>query len=156
MPNDLIQGSERAIIKPIQTVDTGGKSVLETYKNIDMENMLRVMEPYLDTATGKFGYAIARNIRKIKDSCAEYLQTRQSLIEQLGEEEKDEHGNPTGIIGVKYGTDSFREFQEKLGQISNIEHSVELYKVSYDVLPDTFTAKEMLNLEWMLFDKNEK
>ena len=155
MPNDLIQESERAIIKPIQTEDTGGKSVLETHKNIDMENMLRVMEPYLDTATGKFGYAIARNIRKLKDSCAEYLQTRQNLIEQLGEEEKDEHGNPTGIIGVKYGTESFKEFQENLGQISNIEHSVELYKVSYDVLPDTFTAKEMLNLEWMLFDKNE-
>lgn len=156
MPNDLIQESERAVIKPTQSVDVDGKTVSETHKNIDMENMLRVMEPYLDTATGKFGYAIARNIRKIKDACAEYLQTRQSLIEQLGEEEKDEHGNPTGIIGVKYGTDSFEKFQEKLGQISNIEHSVELYKVSYDVLPDTFTAKEMLNLEWMLFDKNEK
>lgn len=130
-----------------------GKSVQETYKNSDMSNMLNSMEPYIETAKGKFGYAIARNIRKLKEACLEFLQIRETLIPQLGEADKDENGNPTGNYSIKIGTPACEEYLRQIEEYANIEHSVEIYKIPYNILPDDFTAKDLLTLEWMLYDE---
>lgn len=132
---------------------------IETYTNDDMVQMLTVLDALLTTAKGKFGYAVARNVRKIREACTEYLQIRQNLFEELGEEEKDEDGNPTGNIQIKIGSPEHNELKKRLGEFSNIEHAVEICKVSYSVLPDDITAGDMLNLEWMLtgdMDEEEK
>lgn len=144
---------EKTFKMPEPTIkDVEGLTFTENHTNMDMAQMLVCMEPYLEKATGKFGYAIARNVRKVKEACAEYLQTRQNLFEELGEEEKDEDGNPTGRIQIKIGTDAFKEFNRRLAEFGGIKHSVEIYKVSYNVLPKEMTAGDMLNLEWMLLD----
>ena len=132
---------------------TTGKSVQEVYTNCDMSNMLTSMEPYIENAKGKFGYAIARNIRKLREACMEFLQARQDLITQLGEREKDENGNMTENFSIKIGTPACDEFFNQLSEYSEIEHSVEIYKIPYDILPDSLTAKDLLELEWMLYDE---
>lgn len=129
-----------------------GIAMTESHKNEDMAAMLLNMEPYLEKATGRFGYAIARNVRKLRDACTEYLQTRQNLIAELGEKVKDDAGEPTGQIGIKVGTKAYEEFQQRLAEFGGIKHSVEIYKVPYNVLPKDMTAGDMLNLEWMLLD----
>ena len=132
-----------------------GKSTQEIYKNCDMANMLNSVEPYLETAKGKFGYALARNVRKLRDACLEFLQLQQNLIAQLGEEEKDEAGNSTGNFSIKIGTPACEEYLKQIGEYVDIEHSVEIYKVPYDLLPDSLTAKDLLALDWMLYDADE-
>lgn len=149
---NISENAEVTYKVPAPVADIEGRAFMERHKNTDMAKMLMCMEPYLESATGKFGYAIARNVRKIKDACAEYLQTRQNLIEELGEELRDENGEPTGQIGIKTGTEKHEEFLRRLDEYSGIKHSVEIYKVAYSVLPEEMTAGGMLNLEWMLLD----
>lgn len=132
--------------------DFTGMTVVEKYTNLTMVNMLQTMNVHLQTAKGKFGYAIARNVRKIQDACTEYLQAQQELMAELGEEEKDENGNSTGNFSIKINTPACEEFVKRLEEYAYIEHTVEIYKIPYDILPDELTAKEMLDLEWMLYD----
>lgn len=133
-----------------------GKSVIETHKNYEMANMLTAAESKVETARGKFGYAIARNIRKLNDACLEFLQARQDLMSQYGSEVVDESGKPTGELSLKIGTDACAEFLNRLNEYAEIEHDVEIYKVPYDILPDDLTAKDLLDLEWMLYDSDEQ
>ena len=77
-------------------MDLTGKTIIKEYSNQTMEQLLGSMEKYLQTAKGQFGYAIARNTRKIGEACEEYLKIQQDLINELGQKEKDENGNFTG------------------------------------------------------------
>lgn len=144
---------EMTLQKPEVVKDISGKSFVENHRNDEMEIMLITMEPYLENATGKFGYAIARNIRKIRESCTEYLQARQDLITELGEEEEDESGNKTGVIRLRIGTEAYDEYLRRIGEYSGIQHDVEIYKIHYSALPEGMTAGDMLRLEWMLIDE---
>lgn len=128
------------------------RTFVESHANEDMMYMLMSMEPHLENATGKFGYAIARNVRKIKDACTEYLQIRQDLITQFGTEQVDENGNKTGAIELKIGSDAYNEFKKQLDEYSEMKYDVEILKIPYETLPKDITAKDMLNLEWMLID----
>lgn len=123
--------------------------------NMDMVAKLSILNPFLETATGRFGYAVARNFRKIRESCTEFLQIRSQLIKDLGEKQLDKDGNPTGNIVIKIGTEKYNEYEEKIGDIAEIKHSVEIFTIPYDDLPDTVTAQDMINLEWMLIDSEE-
>lgn len=147
---------EMALPRPEPVNDNIGKSFVETHRNDDMQNMIISVEPYLESATGRFGYAIARNVRKIREACAEYLQARQDLITELGEEELDESGNKTGVIRLRIGTDAYKEYLRRIAEYSGIRHNVEIYKIHYCVLPDSMTAGDMLRLEWMLLDENNQ
>lgn len=130
-----------------------GKSEQRTYKNYEMSNMLSILEGHIESATGKFGYAIARNVRKLKDACLEFLQVRQELFTKYGTEEFDSNGNPTGNISIKIGTPECDEYLKQLGEYADIEHSVEIYKIPYSILPEELTAKDLLELDWMLYDE---
>lgn len=123
--------------------------------NMDMVAKLSVLNPFLETATGRFGYAVARNFRKIKEACTEFLQIRSQLIKDLGEKQLDKDGNPTGNIVIKIGSEKYNEYEEKIGDIAEIKHSVEIFTIPYDDLPDTVTAQDMIDLEWMLIDSEE-
>lgn len=130
-------------------------SKLMEITNIDMSTKLLCLEPILKTATGKFGYAVARNFRKITEACTEFLQMRRRLIEDLGEKQVDKDGNLTGNVVIKVGTEKYNEYEKKIGEIAKIKHSVEIFMVSYDDLPNTVTAQDMIDLEWMLIDSEE-
>lgn len=130
-------------------------TILSDMTNMDMAIKLSILESFLNTATGKFGYAVARNVRKIKEACAEFLQIRSRLIEELGEKQLDKDGNPTGNVIIKIGTEKYNEYNKKIGEIADIIHSVEIFRIPYDSLPDTVTAQNMIDLEWMLIDDEE-
>lgn len=131
-----------------------GKTELLTLQNMDMASMLFCLEPFLESATGKFGYAVARNVRKLREACTEFLQIRQNLIQELGEKRFDEEGRFTGTIAIDTESDKFLEYGKRLGDVSDISHTVEIYKIPYELLPDSITAKDMLTLEWMLIEDN--
>lgn len=131
-----------------------GKTELTELQNMDMASMLFSLEPFLESATGKFGYAVARNVRKLREACTEFLQIRQNLIQELGEKKLDEEGRFTGIIAIDTESDKFLEYGKRLGEVSDISHTVEIYKIPYELLPDRITAKDMLTLEWMLIEDN--
>lgn len=135
---------------------TVGKSVTETHKNYEMSSMLESAESRVEVARGKFGYAVARNIRKLNDACLEFLQARRDLISKYGVAEVGENGKPTGEYSIKIGTDECNAFLEQLSEYGDIEHPVEICKVPYDILPDDLAAKDLLDLEWMLYDIDEQ
>ena len=131
-----------------------GITVSIELQNMDMASMLFSLEPFLESATGKFGYAVARNVRKLREACTEFLQIRQNLIQELGEKKLDEEGRFTGTIAIDTESDKFLEYGKRLGEVSDISHTVEIYKIPYELLPDSITAKDMLTLEWMLIEDN--
>lgn len=132
--------------------DLIGVSTVQKHTNLAMAKMLASMEPFMQTATGLFGYAIARNTRKIRDACTEYLNARESLICELGEADLDDNGQPTGCFTIKTDTDAFVEFSRRIGSYANIEHDVDLFMVPYNALPKQMTAREMFALDWMIYD----
>lgn len=132
--------------------DLTGKTITNTYTNEEMLAMLNSIEQYLEIAKGKFGYAIARNTRKIKQACNEFLQIQNDLIVQFGEPDVDEEGNQTGYVKIEMNTPAYDKYMNKIKDYLYIKHNVEIYQISYDVLPDDITAGEMLKIEWMLYD----
>jgi len=127
-------------------------TAIENISNFEMANRLTSLEPYLNRAKGRFGYGVARNVRKLKEACSEYLQTRVNLFQEYGEPMKDENGEPTGQLGIKTDSEGFQKFKAQMEDIGAIKHAVEIFKVPYELLPDDMTANDMLALEWMLLD----
>lgn len=92
---------------------------------------------------GKLGYACARNLRKLMDAAKEYMQTRDRLLKEFG----DDQGN--GKYG--FAPDQAKAFSEALKEYSEIEHDVDVMTVSEQVFTSgNLTTKEMFRLSWMV------
>lgn len=123
----------------------------KTYKNAVLKQMLDNLQPVL-SQKGKVGYAAARNTRKIKEALTEYVEKESELFEKYGTPEKNENGEETGRIIINANDPKCREFVEEITPLANIEHEVEIMKLSYEEVMDVLTGDEMLAIEWMLED----
>lgn len=99
--------------------------------------------------SGKLGYAIARNRRKIEHEVVEYAKVKQSAIEKYGD--FNEESGTYNIVG-----DNYRKYMAELSQYDNIETEVDVMKVSLDeFLAGNLDSNQMYALDWMV-DYNEK
>lgn len=118
------------------------------YSNAHMSHLIDTLAPFLER-TDLIGYAAARNTRKLSDSCAEYLATRDRLIAELGEQELDNNGNPTGRASISVNSPAFEEFVKRIESIANIEHDVELMTIPYDEAIGKISGADLLKIDWM-------
>lgn len=119
-----------------------------TKTNDQLAQMLTVLERFLDK-DGMLGYAIARNIRRIREVTTEYFQIRDELVIKHGKPDVDDDGRNLGTTSLSPLSPEFAEFVEELSPYAQIEEEVELFTVPYKEVIG-LTASEILELEFML------
>ncbi|MCD7722684.1 MAG: hypothetical protein LUH82_01855 [Clostridiales bacterium] len=89
---------------------------------------------------GKLGYAIARNLRRLRDAATEFIDARAKVFDEYGKDAGD--GKKTLSINL---------YNEKLGDIKDIEHEVDVYQVDEKTFfSGNLTSAQMEALLWMV------
>lgn len=114
--------------------------------NSEANSYLSALRTISNKATGKFGYAVARNMRTLSQSLKEYLDVRNDLITKYGEKDGDS-------IVLNSNSDNFKLYQAEISEIAAIEHDVDIMQVEAEaVFNSTLTADEMSNIMFMIKD----
>lgn len=118
------------------------------YTNYQMEAMAESLQPILprrDIA----GYAAARNMRALLVELADYLDYKEGLINEYGEDELED-GKPTGRKYVSEQSPLFEEFKSRLDEVGRIEAEPTLLHLKYPEIVEKLSGEEILALDWML------
>ena len=92
--------------------------------------------------TGKLGYAIAKNRRKIQGEIKEYLEVREELLKK--------HGTDTGGGQYSFTAESAEKFNRDLEEYAGLTTELELMTVGTEVFcGGNLTSKQMYALDWM-------
>ena len=110
--------------------------------NKQMAESLEVLSSVKES--GKLGYAIARNRRKIEHEVVEYAKVKQSAIEKYGD--FNDASGTYNIVG-----DNYKKYMAELAQYDNIETEVDVMKVSLEeFLAGNLDSNQMYALDWMV------
>jgi hypothetical protein len=94
-------------------------------------------------ATGKLGYAAARNRRKLMEEAQEYVDTRDKLLQQYGEIA------PNGTVTLT--VEAHQRIQKELEPLAGLESDVALVLVTPEELyASDLTSEQMEALLWMV------
>ena len=115
--------------------------------NKKMDEYFTALSNMSEKATGRLGYAIARNLRKLSEELVEYQALKDKAINKYGEVGDD------GVARIRIDPDSeaFKSFTEDMKEYMDIEHDVQVFTVSEDeVINSPLNAKEMLSIDFMI------
>lgn len=94
--------------------------------------------------SGKFGYAVARNIRELSNSLKEYIQIKNELIAKYGE------ANGNEII-LNSNSQNFALFQNELREYAEIEHDINIMPIEVEyIYQSTLTADLIDKIMFMI------
>ena len=114
-------------------------------KNYEMFNHLLNLQKVSSKVTGKLGYAVSRNIRKIQQEVIEFEKIRNELVVKFGEKQEN------GDFVISKDSDGYTEFVNTIQEYGTISHNVEIFTVLPDeVCESNLTAEEMLLLDFMI------
>lgn len=119
--------------------------------NYAIESKLTLLKPFLNRAD-IIGYAAARNARIFQNAIAPYETTRNALMLKYGTLERDDNDKPTGRYILPYDDPNFSTFKNEIDRVGNIEHDLDIFKISYSDVVDKLTGNEILDIDWMLED----
>lgn len=106
-------------------------------------SVLKIISPKV---SGKFGYAVARNIRELSTSLKEYTQIKNSLITKYGEQTNKE-------IVLSADSENFQKYQTEIKEYAEIEHDVNIMFVGpEEIYKSTLTADIISNIMFMVKD----
>ena len=92
---------------------------------------------------GKLGYACSRNLRKLMDACREYMEIRDRLLMENGEDQ--------GGGKFRLSPEAAQKMSQELSQYEDIEHDVSIMTVTEEVFcGGSLTSKQMYALSWMV------
>lgn len=99
--------------------------------------------------TGKLGYAIARNLRKLRDEAKEYLDVYEKLLE--------EYGKPTNVAGrFTISPEARKKMDAELDEYKDIECDVDVFTVDEDTfIGGGLKSNQMTVLLWMIAPKKD-
>ena len=119
--------------------------------NIQMDNYLQALRNISEKVTGKFAYAVARNIRKIADELVEYQNLKDKTIIKYGEE------NDNGTSSIEVGSEAFKKYLEEMSEYTNITHDVPIQKIDQDtLLSSKLNANEILTIDFMIQEETDE
>lgn len=101
--------------------------------NKAMLDIIDVLNHFGD-ATGKIGYAVMKNRKRIAKELEDYEAQRVALVKKYGETVKDDKGNET--IKVPESGDSYKKFVSELVEILNLDVDVDIYTLPKEDLED--------------------
>ena len=94
--------------------------------------------------SGKFGYAVARNIRELSNSLKEYIQIKNELIAKYGETNGNE-------IILNSNSQNFTLFQNELREYAEIEHDINIMPIEVEyIYQSTLTADLITSIMFMI------
>lgn len=120
--------------------------------NVQMDNYLQALKEISEKVTGKFAYAVARNMRKISEELVEYQSLKNNAIFKYGEVGED------GRAAIKVGTEPFNKFMEEMKEYAEITHDVTIQTITKEeLLTSPLNANEILTIDFMVEEggKNE-
>ena len=116
------------------------------FKNNEADYYLSVLRIISKDVNGKFGYAVARNIRELSNSLKEYTQIKNELIVKYGEQKGNE-------FSLSQNSEKYKDFQNELRPLAEIEHDVPIMLVdAEDVYKSSLTADKIGELFFMIKD----
>lgn len=125
------------------------QSNIDSFNFFQMDNMAQSLVEILDR-TDIVGYVAARNMRSLNDELEDFRTVKNKLIVELGSEELDEDGNPTGNVTINVGTEEFDKFIEKINPIGTIKSNPTIFKLDADECIDKLSGSQMLKFDWMI------
>lgn len=114
-----------------------------TMTNAEMASNIEILSQLKEK--GKLGYAIARNIRKLRDAAKEYMDLRDKLFQEFGH----------SVGGSRFVVDKEKlpDFLEALNTdgIPDIEHDFEAFQVDEETFcGGGLNSQQMSALMWMV------
>lgn len=114
--------------------------------NEQMFNSIVVLQNLRET--GRLGYAIARNRRKLIDESKEYMDIREEILKK--------YGNENGEGQYYIPKEKTADFSNEISEYSGIEHDVDVFQVSEDeFMSGDLDSNQMFTLDWMIAPKKE-
>lgn len=120
--------------------------------NVEAETMTLALQPYLER-TDMIGYAAARAVKRLRDSCEEYLKKKTDLIQEFGQAVLDEEGNETGDWMISEDSESFTEIVKTLDEYGSITHEVELPTIPISEAANKLSGREILAIGFLFNDE---
>lgn len=116
-----------------------------TMTNIEMLNRLTYLQSISSKVTGKLGFAVAKNMRRLSDECQDFIKIKDDLICKYGTVNED------GNITVQQNSESYGKFIEELKVYTDLQCDVDIYTVDEKELWESnLNADEMLMIEFMV------
>lgn len=113
-------------------------------KNLEAERCLSALKLISKKVSGKFGYAVARNIRELNSSLSEYTQLKNELIVKYGEQKGNE-------FSLSQNSKKYVDFAKEIKPIAEIEHDVPIMLVdAEEVYSSELTADQIGELFFMI------
>lgn len=117
--------------------------------NFEFEQRLQSLEPALK-CKGKLGFAAAKNYRKIAEELTEYIERKNQLVDEYGEQDDE------GRTYVDTRSERAPQFLAELTAIGEIEGSVDVCMVTVADILDQLTGEEMAGISWMVSDWDDE
>lgn len=95
--------------------------------------------------TGVLGYAIARNLRKLREEAKDYIAIRSAAVQKYGVQVDD------GKAYEIKGSENVKNFREELGDLPNVEVDVDIFQIDVNTFTSgNITSDKMGALFWMV------
>lgn len=105
---------------------------------------LSVLNSISNKVSGKLGYAVARNIRVLKESLSEYTDIKNKLITQYGESKDN-------TIELRTDSPNFAKFMTDIKEYNHIEHDVNIMQIEpEEIYKSDLTADIISNIMFMI------
>lgn len=113
--------------------------------NIEMLNRLTYLQNISSKVTGKLGFAVAKNIRRIANECQEFIKIKDDLVLKYGTQTED------GNLVIQQNSNSYDKFMDELKVYIDLKCDVDIYSVDEKELWESaLNADEMLMIEFMV------
>ena len=94
-----------------------------TMTNIEMLNRLTYLQYISSKVTGKLGFAVAKNMRRIADEYQDSINIKDDLVRKYGIQIKDDD------IVIQQNSKSYSKFMDELRIYADLQCGVDIYSV---------------------------
>lgn len=116
--------------------------------NKDLYIYSQNLNSLMDKVSGKIGYIVSYNLRKIIEELREYEDIRDKTINKFGSVNEE-----TQQFSIKVGSDAYKEYLKEMKPYEDIEHEINFLKINpKDLYDSNLTGKEMLAISFMIND----
>ena len=113
--------------------------------NIEMLNRLTYLQSISSKVTGRLGFAVAKNMRKIANECQDFIKIKDDLVRKYGTQTED------GSFVIQQNSESYSKFMDELKVYTDLQCDVDIYSVDEEYLCESnLNADEMLMIEFMV------